>query len=154
MSLDTASFVLGGVCSAAAAVVIHRLLGPGESEKSEHPPVTAPVPVTAPPAAVQSSAAEPQTPATPGRAGRRLSADRRLSTEFLLDQPGLEPSDTMIIVGYQLPIIVSRATSGGFTVEWDHERGLNKAGMNLPTRLIYVGCIAIDVSPDEGEPTP
>ena len=144
MELQPASFVLGGICSAAAAVVVHRLLGPGaDSNKSVQAPGAKPASVTAPVAAQSdSSLAEP---ITPGRTGRRLSAD------FLLDQPELEPSDTMIIVAYQLPITVSRAASGGFTVEWDHERGLNKAGMNLPTRLIYVGCISLAISPDEGE---
>ena len=31
----------------------------------------------------------------------------------------LEPTDTVILVSYQLPVVVSRAADGGFRIEWD-----------------------------------
>ena len=34
-------------------------------------------------------------------------------------------------------------------MSWDSERGMNKEGLNLPTRCYWVGCIGLDVSKDE-----
>ena len=55
------------------------------------------------------------------------------------------------MVAYQLPLNVTRAAEGGFEVEWDHEHVLNKSGLNLGTRVLWVGCIGLQVDADEEE---
>jgi len=66
------------------------------------------------------------------------------------DASALAASDTVIIVAYHLPIIITRTADGGYNVEWDDDRGLNRDGMNLPSQCIYIGCIDMEVT-DEAE---
>ena len=61
----------------------------------------------------------------------------------------LDQADHVIIVAYHLPLRVERA-GDGYSIEWDDERGIDSAGMGLPTKITYVGCIELDV-PDLGE---
>ena len=61
----------------------------------------------------------------------------------------LEASDTVILVSYQLPVTVSRAAGGGFDVVWDDNAVLNKLALNLPTRVLWVGCVGIDIEKHE-----
>lgn len=62
----------------------------------------------------------------------------------------LAAEDRVIIIAYHLPLRVERAPGGGYNIEWDDERGIDKSGMALPMRCTYVGCIELDV-PDIGE---
>ena len=68
-------------------------------------------------------------------------------------QATVEASDTVICVAYQLPLHVERdeSVAGGFKVTWNHDAVLNRQALNLPTRVLWVGCIGIRVSGDEEE---
>eukprot|EP00900_Chrysochromulina_parva_P021437 jgi/Chrpa1/3927/Chrysochromulina_OHIO_Genome00015594-RA len=61
----------------------------------------------------------------------------------------LEASDTVILVSYQLPVTVSRAAGGGFDVVWDDNAVLNKLALNLPSRVLWVGCVGINIEKHE-----
>jgi len=64
----------------------------------------------------------------------------------------LSADDHVLIVAYHLPLKVARAAGGGYVIEWDDERGLDRAGMNLPAQCTYIGCIELEVpSIDEQE---
>jgi len=63
----------------------------------------------------------------------------------------LETTDTVILVSYQLPVNVSRDPAGGFTVVWDDNAVLNKLALNLPSKVLWVGCVGIDIDKDELE---
>jgi len=159
MELQPASFVLGGLCSAAAAYAVHKLLAPAApAAPAGSAPLQKDVPqaMASGPAAAQASPAEPTMPAAPleepaplvqGESPRKRAA--RLSRDVLNDAAMVTMQDTLIIVGYQLPLNVSRGASGEWTIVWDHDRTLNKMGLGLPAHCIYVGCISIAVSPDE-----
>jgi len=67
-----------------------------------------------------------------------------------MEMTELTGSDTVIIVAYHLPIIITRTPDGDHKVEWDEERGLNRTGMNLPVQCVYIGCIDMEVT-DEAE---
>lgn len=56
----------------------------------------------------------------------------------------LDATDHVIIVAYHLPLRVERAGES-YSIEWDDERGIDRAGMGLPTKVTYVGCIELDV---------
>jgi trehalose 6-phosphate synthase/phosphatase len=62
----------------------------------------------------------------------------------------LTPEDHVIVIAYHLPLRVQRAAAGGYIIEWDDERGIDRESMGLPTRCTYIGCIELDV-PDIGE---
>ena len=61
----------------------------------------------------------------------------------------LSTEDKVIIVAYHLPLRIDRK-AGGYTIEWDDERGIDKASMGLPMRCTYIGCIELEV-PDVSE---
>jgi len=155
MEFQASSFVLGGVCSFSAALIIHRLLGMSSGgDKSSatdsstaEPTAPAPTPKTA---WTGASAGETQAvgEAVPSDDAASSAQEKMPNPGFLLKAEKLTRHDTVIICSYQLPVKVTRAANG-FTVAWDHDRGLNKTGMNLPARLIYVGCISLQVEPDE-----
>jgi len=133
----TPAWLLAGVCSvvssAAAAYLTHKFMTPSE----EHPPTSAPA--AAPPAAASSSI-EARRPAstTPVKQRRPETA--------------LQASDTVIAVTYQLPIVITRAASGGFLVEWETDsHTITRGGLRMPTNVIWVGCISIALSEDEQE---
>lgn len=63
----------------------------------------------------------------------------------------LDPSDTVILVAYQLPLKVARAEAGGWSVEWDEESVLNREALTLGVRHMWVGCVSIPVSPADEE---
>lgn len=65
----------------------------------------------------------------------------------------LEPADVVILVSYQLPLLVSRAEGGGWSVGWDPDSFHNLQALNLAlpgTRprtcpgCVWVGCVPID----------
>lgn len=64
----------------------------------------------------------------------------------------LVSSDALIIVAYHLPLKVHREEDGGFNIQWDDERGLNRDGIGgeLPMSPLFVGCIDLEV-PDLAE---
>ena len=62
----------------------------------------------------------------------------------------LTSDDHVIIVAYHLPLRVERASGGGYTIEWDDERGIDKSGMALEAKCTYIGCIELEV-PDMAE---
>ena len=62
----------------------------------------------------------------------------------------LSATDRVIIVAYHLPLRIERAAGGGYNIEWDDERGIDKSGMGLPMACTYIGCIELDV-PDLAE---
>jgi len=68
----------------------------------------------------------------------------------MLPQSQLEPTDTVILVAYQLPLIVHRADNG-WHVEWDEDSVLNKHGLNLQMRVLWVGCVSATVHKSEQE---
>ena len=57
----------------------------------------------------------------------------------------LTAEDHVLIVAYHLPLRVERAPGGGYSVEWDDERGIDRAGMELPVKCTYIGCIELEV---------
>ena len=62
----------------------------------------------------------------------------------ILTKVELTSIDHVIIVAYHLPLRVER-DSNGYSIEWDDERGIDIAGLDLPTKITYVGCIELDV---------
>ena len=62
----------------------------------------------------------------------------------------LEATDTVILVSYQLPLIVSRKEGGGFDAVWDDNAVLNKLALNLACKALWVGCVGLSV-PDRDE---
>ena len=75
--------------------------------------------------------------------GRRM--EKRPSSAHMLTP--LTETDKVIIVAYHLPLRVSRSKDGsGYSIEWDDNRGLDLEGMNLPTHVIYIGCIELEIT--------
>ena len=70
-------------------------------------------------------------------------------TPALMVPAQLEVTDTVILVAYQLPLLVNRVEEGGFQVTWDDNAVLNKLALNLPCKVIWVGCISLQVDKDE-----
>mmetsp|Transcript_44767 Transcript_44767/g.117413 ORF Transcript_44767/g.117413 Transcript_44767/m.117413 type:complete len:836 (+) Transcript_44767:25-2532(+) len=58
----------------------------------------------------------------------------------------LNSDDHVIIVAYHLPLTVARTGNGSYAIEWDDERGIDSAGMGLPSKITYVGCIELEVT--------
>lgn len=70
----------------------------------------------------------------------------------LTAQTPLTASDTVIIVQYQLPLTITRASGGGFDIKWaTPSNSVSNTGLNLPTRCLWVGCISLEVSKEEEE---
>ena len=65
----------------------------------------------------------------------------------------LEATDTVILVAYQLPLLVTRSAEegGGFDVMWDDNSVLNKQALNLKCRVFWVGCVSLAVEKEEEE---
>jgi len=63
----------------------------------------------------------------------------------------LEPTDTVVIIAYQLPLQITRLEGGGFSVLWDDNAVHNRYALNLPTRVLWVGCVPIPVEKEEEE---
>jgi len=61
----------------------------------------------------------------------------------------LEATDTVILVAYQLPVQISRGADGGFVVVWDDNSVLNRLALNLPTKVLWVGCVSLQVTKEE-----
>ena len=62
-----------------------------------------------------------------------------------MSEAELTSHDKVIIVAHHLPLQIARGAKGGYVVEWDDERGLDREGMRLPTSVTYIGCIEMDV---------
>ena len=58
----------------------------------------------------------------------------------------LTAEDHVLIVAYHLPLRIERAAGGGYNIEWDDERGIDRKGMELPAKCTYVGCIEMEVT--------
>lgn len=145
---NLSAFALGGL-TVGAAVAGHKILGrrlSGEAPLEE---------------GAGSKAASSKAEGSPRE--RRPSADElaasslapHAATEGTLPRPPslgdatLYGSDTVIIAAYMLPLIVSRAPDGSISIEWDKERSITKKSMALPSRVIYVGCISLELEPIE-----
>ena len=57
----------------------------------------------------------------------------------------LTGEDHVIIVAYHLPLQISRMPDGGYDIEWDDERGIDRTGMGLPMKCTYIGCVQLEV---------
>jgi len=67
-----------------------------------------------------------------------------------LTNTSLTTSDTVIIVVYQLPLTITRASGGGFDIKWaTPSNAVSHTGLNLPTRCLWVGCISLEVNTEE-----
>ena len=66
----------------------------------------------------------------------------------------LEPTDTVVLVSYVLPLNIARdeESPGGFAVTWDDNAVLNRLALNLPTRVLWVGCVSVELEKHEEEP--
>lgn len=63
----------------------------------------------------------------------------------------LEATDTVVLVSYALPLNVTRDAAGGFVVTWDDNSVLNRLALNLPTKVLWVGCVSLEVATGEQE---
>lgn len=85
----------------------------------------------------RSVGAHARAPRVPARSTARSSAPR---SAFAL----MRALDSRLTRLLPVPI-GSRTADGGYNVEWDDDRGLNRDGMNLPVQCIYIGCIDMEV---------
>ena len=69
----------------------------------------------------------------------------------MMMQAVLEPTDTVILVAYQLPLDISRKAEGGYDIRWNVDAVLNKASLQLPMRVLWVGCVSLRVPKEERE---
>ena len=81
------------------------------------------------------------------------AVDNRNEQASLMVPSQLEPTDTVILAAYQLPLTVSRSSTSpsGFSVVWDDNSVLNRLALNLPTRVLWVGCVSLKVEKEEEE---
>ena len=83
-------------------------------------------------------------PVEPGQAGESEGPSLMVPSQ-------LETTDTAVLVSYALPLNITRDASGGFVVTWDDNSVLNKVALNLPTKVVWVGYVSIEVAKGEEE---
>jgi len=69
----------------------------------------------------------------------------------MMMQAVLDPSDTVILVAYGLPLDISLKPGGGYDIRWNIDAVLNRASLKLPTRVLWVGCVSLRVPKEEQE---
>ena len=69
----------------------------------------------------------------------------------MMMQAVLEPTDTVILVAYGLPLDISPKPGGGYDIKWNVDAVLNKASLKLPTRVLWVGCVSLRVPKEDQE---
>jgi len=70
----------------------------------------------------------------------------------MMMQAVLEPTDTVILVAYGLPLDISpKPGGGGYDIKWNIDAVLNKASLKLPTRVLWVGCVSLRVPKEDQE---
>eukprot|EP00316_Scyphosphaera_apsteinii_P000273 CAMPEP_0119325226 /NCGR_PEP_ID=MMETSP1333-20130426/65276_1 /TAXON_ID=418940 /ORGANISM="Scyphosphaera apsteinii, Strain RCC1455" /LENGTH=1012 /DNA_ID=CAMNT_0007333143 /DNA_START=95 /DNA_END=3133 /DNA_ORIENTATION=- len=73
--------------------------------------------------------------------------DSKKEADPLMVAAQLEPSDTVILVAYKLPIyaqrVQPRSVGAGWKITWDVESVLNKEALHLFVRALWVGCLPL-----------
>ena len=71
----------------------------------------------------------------------------------MMMQAVLEPTDTVILVAYGLPLDISPKPGGGggYDIKWNVDAVLNRASLKLPTRVLWVGCVSLRVPKEDQE---